>query len=122
MHYKEFRECLIRLKEEKSGVDPERDGFGLPTVEEESSSEGPDSDAPTVNASPYPSERRRRYARIPTADPGEPPAAGDDDAVLSVSDSFILEQLRGWRLLTSASLSTDEWRDIRALHRGNWTM
>ena len=71
LHYEEFRECLIRLKEEKSGVDPERDGFGLPTVEEESSSEGPDSDAPTVNASPDPSERRRRYARIPTTEPGD---------------------------------------------------
>eukprot|EP00435_Cladocopium_sp_Y103_P031540 s2774_g8.t1 len=48
LHYEEFRERLIRLKEEKSGVDPERDGFGLPTVDEESASEAPDSDAPTV--------------------------------------------------------------------------
>ncbi|CAL1161233.1 unnamed protein product [Cladocopium goreaui] len=113
----EFRECLIRLKEEKNGVDPERDGFGLPTVDEESASEGPDSEAPTANASPDASERRRRYARIPTDDPGQPPAE-DDDLVLSVSDSFILEQLRGWRLLTSASLSTDEWRDVLGTTQG----
>eukprot|EP00435_Cladocopium_sp_Y103_P022172 s5992_g5.t1 len=117
LHYEEFRECLIRLKEEKSGVDPARDGFGLPTVDEESASEAPDSDAPTVNASPDPSERRRRYARIPTEDPGEP-LAEDDEAVLSVSDSFILEQLRGWRLLTSASLSSDEWRDVLGTTQG----
>ena len=72
LHYEEFRECLIRLKEEKNGVDPERDGFGLPTFDEESASEGPDSEAPTVNASPDTSERRRRYARIATDDPGQP--------------------------------------------------
>jgi|OrbCmetagenome_4_1107370.scaffolds.fasta_scaffold35473_2 hypothetical protein len=117
LHYEEFRECLIRLKEEKNGVDPERDGFGLPTVDEESASEGPDSEAPTANASPDSSERRRRYARIPADDPGQPPAE-DDDLVLSVSDSFILEQLRGWRLLTSASLSTDEWRDVLGTTQG----
>jgi hypothetical protein len=35
-----------------------------------------------------------------------------------VSDSFILEQLRGWRLLTSASLSTDEWRDVLGTTQG----
>ena len=52
LRYEEFRECLIRLIEEKNGVDPERDGFVLPTVEEESSSDGPDSDVPTVNARP----------------------------------------------------------------------
>ena len=96
---------------------PERDGFGLPTVDEESASEGPDSEAPTANASPDSSERRRRYARIPADDPGQPPAE-DDDLVLSVSDSFILEQLRGWRLLTSASLSTDEWRDVLGTTQG----
>ena len=27
-------------------------------------------------------------------------------------DSFILEVLRGWRLLMAASLSADEWRDV----------
>ena len=40
------------------------------------------------------------------------------DLVLSVSDSFILEQLRGWHLLTSASLSTDEWRDVLGTTQG----
>ena len=50
--YEEFRERLIRLKKEKKGVDPERDGFGLPTVDEESASKEPDFDAPTANASP----------------------------------------------------------------------
>ena len=27
-------------------------------------------------------------------------------------DSFILDVLRGWRLLNAASLSQDEWRDV----------
>ena len=41
-----------------------------------------------------------------------------DEAVLSMSDSFILEQLRGWRLLTSASLNQEEWRDVLGACQG----
>ena len=33
---------------------------------------------------------------------------------LSSMDSFILDVLRGWRLLVAASLSPDEWRDVLA--------
>ena len=29
-------------------------------------------------------------------------------------DTFILDVLRGWRLLVAASLSSDEWRDVLA--------
>eukprot|EP00435_Cladocopium_sp_Y103_P006371 s604_g2.t1 len=37
-----------------------------------------------------------------------------DTGVLSAMDSFILDVLRGWRLLVAASLSPDEWRDVLA--------
>jgi len=33
---------------------------------------------------------------------------------LSPMDTFILDVLRGWRLLVAASLSSDEWRDVLA--------
>ena len=32
--------------------------------------------------------------------------------VLNAMDSFILDVLRGWRLLVAASLSPEEWRDV----------
>lgn len=35
-------------------------------------------------------------------------------AALSATDSFILDVLRGWRLLVAASLTPDEWRDVLA--------
>ena len=41
------------------------------------------------------------------------PPAGQP-GVLGPMDSFILDVLRGWRLLVAASLSNDEWRDILA--------
>ena len=33
---------------------------------------------------------------------------------LNLADSFILNQLRGWRLLSGAALSSEEWRSILA--------
>ncbi|CAL1142414.1 unnamed protein product, partial [Cladocopium goreaui] len=108
LRYEEFRECLIRLKEEKNGVDPERDGFGLPTVDEESASEGPDSEAPTANASPDSSERRKRYARIPTEDPGHLQASP-----LTSGEMFWALRKHyddDWSSMSSSS-SWDEWGD-----------
>ena len=37
-----------------------------------------------------------------------------DFAGLSPMDSFILDVMRGWRLLVAASLTSDEWRDVLA--------
>eukprot|EP00434_Breviolum_minutum_P013481 symbB.v1.2.011883.t2/scaffold806.1/size231046/10 len=61
---------------------------------------------------------RRRYQRVPQAEEETEEAPRVDEAVLSMSDSFILEQLRGWRLLTSASLNQEEWRDVLGACQG----
>ena len=39
-------------------------------------------------------------------------ASPKSDYGLSVHDSFILDVLRGWRLLVAASLTQEEWRDV----------
>ena len=57
---------------------------------------------PSVHASPS----RRSEAR--DVRPPEPAP------VLNAMDSFILDVLRGWRLLVAASLSPEEWRDVLA--------
>lgn len=135
LHYEEFRECLVRLSEEKQGISPEAHGFGLPSLDEESSdtedlpeeqeSGGKSSQkASREGASPGISTRRGLYERIPQRDPHEraqPPGLHQPDpgdAMLSVADSFILGQLRGWRLLTSASLTSNEWRDVLGTTQG----
>ncbi|CAL1139358.1 unnamed protein product [Cladocopium goreaui] len=56
---------------------------------------------PSVHASPS----RRSEAHARTVEPA--PA-------LNAMDSFILDVLRGWRLLVAASLSPEEWRDVLA--------
>ena len=122
LHYEEFRECLIHLKEEQLGLGPERNGFGLPQVDETTEHEDTEGDDSTAGAtSPTREAQRARgpdrssgYQRLPQQDPAE----GASEAVLSLSDSFILEQLRGWRLLTSASLNPEEWRDVLGTTQG----
>ena len=122
LHYEEFRECLIHLKEEQMGLGPERNGFGLPQVDETTEHEDAEGDDSTAGAtSPTREAQRARgldrsngYQRLPQQDPTE----GASEAVLSLSDSFILEQLRGWRLLTSASLNPEEWRDVLGTTQG----
>ena len=139
LHYEEFRECLVRLSEEKQGISPEAHGFGLPSLDEESSDteDVPDEqESPSRStrrepqeeqASPGLSTRRGLYERIPQREPREraqPPglqhqaSSPAGDAMLSVADSFILGQLRGWRLLTSASLTSNEWRDVLGTTQG----
>ena len=135
LHYEEFRECLVRLSEEKQSISPEAHGFGLPSLDEESSdtedlpeeqeSGGKSSQkASREGASPGISTRRGLYERIPQHDPHEraqPPGLyqpDPGDAMLSVADSFILGQLRGWRLLTSASLTSNEWRNVLGTTQG----
>ena len=51
----------------------------------------------------------------PASQPGSPIQHGSPiPGVLGPLDSFILEVLRGWRLLVAASLSNEEWRDVLA--------
>ena len=59
------------------------------------------------------------YARLPQQSEHAPSPAATESPVrrpgiteLSQHDSFILDVLRGWRLLVAASLSHDEWRDV----------
>ncbi len=123
LHFEEFRECLIRLREEQNGVDYALHNFGLPSSEADGlrTPQGEEEDASSEEPHPSPdlSSRRRRYQRVPQH---EEEAAEEeprtDEAVLSMSDSFILEQLRGWRLLTSASLNQEEWRDVLGACQG----
>lgn len=122
LHYEEFRECLVHLKEEKLGLGPDRNGFGLPQMDDSSETEGVEAatDSTPGATSPTREARERRdategrsseYHRIPQQEP-------EEETVLSMSDSFILEQLRGWRLLTSASLNPEEWRDVLGTTQG----
>ena len=51
----------------------------------------------------------------PASQHGSPTQHGSPiPGVLGPLDSFILEVLRGWRLLVAASLSNEEWRDVLA--------
>ena len=114
LHFEEFRECLICLREEQSGVDYGVNNFGLPAAEigDTGPPQGDEDESSEDLQSPDLSARRQRYARVPQTEAEPAETAPIDEAVLSMSDSFILEQLRGWRLLTSASLNQEEWRDV----------
>ena len=101
-----------------------------------------DDDEP-VQGDAGPSQRPDGYAEVPqTSDPGSPVIGPSEQArrqnmdgsptqspsrkvathrkphgaedVLSPMDSFILDVMRGWRLLVAACLSSDEWRDVLA--------
>ena len=153
LSYEEFQEALIRLREERSGVDPAQQDFGLGEVFRRSDDEwwnqqqrwrqwerqdGPENDdaprpsspgenddaapktfSPSRSAAGSPPPRRGDYEPLPQqSDPGDgmPPvvasAVHSPEAGLTSADSFLLDVLRGWRLLQAASLSKDEWRDI----------
>ena len=106
LHYEEFRECLVFLKEEQTGMGPEQNGFGIPDeVDEDDEVQDQASEADETGACPAPKPKSR-------------PA---EETILSMSDSFILEQLRGWHLLTSASLTSEEWRAVFKPHRASLT-
>ena len=161
--FEEFAEALLRLWEEKNGVDQSQSNFGLPPVEDPWESwwwDEPEPDAPP-DPNDYPevpsdrvvamdtAEGEAREEAAPRADaesrPVTPPprltvqaSAGSSPShpsvhgrgppslravsvqapsqaaspELSVTDSFIMGVLRGWRLLQAASLSAEETRDI----------
>ena len=78
---------------------PQQSEHGSETKPTAGSPKGPGPSSPSRGA---PSHR-------PVDDSPKPEAGG-----LSTMDSFILDVLRGWRLLVAASLSPDEWRDVLA--------
>lgn len=141
--FEEFSEALIQLKEEKEGLDPTQRDFDLPDMSPKTDSwrdhqrwrnwQPPDDEDVSIPDDGRPTARGDGYDRVPTADPdgGSPSARGrtiptrpptpsdagqrdDPHHVLGPLDSFILEVLRGWRLLVAAALSQDEWRDVLA--------
>ena len=114
LHFEEFVEALHLLKQEKDGA---MDEVFIPPMDEEESDE--DDDGETQSPTP---KKKSDYKPVPADDPDDQtpaPAAGGGRPTSSTSptssmDSFILEQLRGWRLLMAAALSPEEWRSILA--------
>ena len=88
--------------------------LGLPEDKDEAASKM-FSPARSVAGSPPP--KREQYEPLPQQsepDPGDgiSPAVHQPEVGLTSADSFLLDVLRGWRLLQAASLTKDEWRDI----------
>eukprot|EP00438_Fugacium_kawagutii_P003117 Skav222832 [mRNA] locus=scaffold1338:43482:51341:- [translate_table: standard] len=142
LNYEEFSEALLRLKEEKNGVDPSSYTFGLEEIlrrgeaeewwssgwgrsypeEAGDSGEAEEGAAPAGPTSPAGSPDRgssspRDDGYMPVSQRSDQGDGGYDAAAhgaepLSSHDSFIMDVLRGWRLLVAASLSQEEWRDV----------
>ena len=115
LHFEEFVEALHLLKQEKDGA---MDEVFIPHLDEEESDD--DDDGETQSPTP---KKKSDYKPVPAEDPDDPqpaPAAAggvrptSSTSPTSSMDSFILEQLRGWRLLMAAALSPEEWRSILA--------
>ena len=86
---------------------------------------------------------KKGYKAVPTEDPSSSALKGGSQGSrpdgsrpgsaragetpgLSITDSFILIQLRGWRLLSGAALSSEEWKRRMEVHfwpqpRTSWT-
>ena len=130
LYYEEFTESLGALHDEQHGVTPS--SFELPDSSDDESSDGSKSDKSSQKG-----KTDERYRRVPTEDPDR--ERGDDGdrregevrsrggasvrglappglalPSLSTADSFILKQLRGWRLLSGALLSSEDIRSIMA--------
>ena len=113
LHFEEFVEALHLLKQEKDGA---MDEVFIPPLDEEESDD--DDDGETQSPTP---KKKSDYKPVPAEDPDDPTPAPAAAAVRPTSstsptssmDSFILEQVRGWRLLMAA-LSPEEWRSILA--------
>ena len=138
--YEEFSEALTRLWEEQAGIDPSAMDFGLPPLVEEawdgwshwygsSSWDATSTPAPPAEevhgddsgevrgeaeASPGSAPSGREAGPRPTPSLASASIQADGHLVneTSLADSFIMQVLRGWRLLQAASLSAEETRDI----------
>eukprot|EP00438_Fugacium_kawagutii_P031764 Skav205351 [mRNA] locus=scaffold1956:24961:32706:- [translate_table: standard] len=126
LNYEEFSEALLRLKEDSSYT------FGLEEIIRRGEAEewwsnswrrsrphdeghqeaAPAEEAPTSPVGARPRADADGYAPLPQqSEHGDEHEVGAVDQ-LSSHDSFIMDVLRGWRLLVAASLSQDEWRDV----------
>lgn len=135
LYFEEFTESLMALHEESLGKPVNL--FEIP----DSSSEDESS---TDSASSKSGKKKDAYRQVPTEDPDEagldspssrrerrqeeaspsrrsrrePSERAEADGwlghTLSPMDSFILKQLRGWRLLSGALLSTEDVRSVMA--------
>ena len=130
LYYEEFTESLGALHDEQHGVSPS--SFELPDSSDDESSDGSKSDKSSQKG-----KTDGKYRRVPTEDPDR--EGGDDGdrrdgevrsrggasvrglappglalPSLSTADSFILKQLRGWRLLSGALLPSEDVRSVMA--------
>ncbi|CAL1133413.1 unnamed protein product [Cladocopium goreaui] len=136
LSYEEFQEALIRLREERSGTDPSLQDFGLEAIfrrqEEEdaqwnrwrnwrdSHDAGAEpaaeasADADATETGERPDAATDGYQRVPLV--SEPDLSPQSNVApehgMNSADSFVLDVLRGWRLLQAATLSRDEFRDV----------
>ncbi|CAL1164199.1 unnamed protein product [Cladocopium goreaui] len=136
LSYEEFQEALIRLREERSGTDPSLQDFGLEAIfrrqEEEdaqwnrwrnwrgSHDAGAEpaaeasADADATETGERPDAATHGYQRVPLV--SEPDLSPQSNVApehgMNSADSFVLDVLRGWRLLQAATLSRDEFRDV----------
>ena len=136
LSYEEFQEALIRLREERSGTDPSLQDFGLEAIfrrqEEEdaqwnrwrnwrdSHDAGAEpaaeasADADATETGERPDAATDGCQRVPLV--SEPDLSPQSNVApehgMNSADSFVLDVLRGWRLLQAATLSRDEFRDV----------
>ena len=125
LYFEEFSESLMALKDEQDGVPAQV----FPDFSDESASEEDEGEEDDSKSS----KKKEGYTRVPAEDPeeeGSPyglsgrrpttsprrPTARSSGGGRGLNnfDSFILKQLRGWRLLSGACLSAEEWRSILA--------
>ncbi|CAL1146255.1 unnamed protein product, partial [Cladocopium goreaui] len=140
LYYEEFVESLLALKDEQQGGTM-KDVFDFSESSSSSDEDGKDDDdddkksRKSKASEGKTSDAKGSYKRVPTEEPSQHrgPRGGDSVpgdsphgsrpfsrrappslAGLGSFDSFILKQLRGWRLLSGACLSAEEWRAVLA--------
>jgi hypothetical protein len=140
LYYEEFVESLLALKDEQQGGTM-KDVFDFSDSSSSSDEDGKDDDdddkksRKSKASEGKTSDAKGSYKRVPTEEPSQHrgPRGGDSVpgdsphgsrpfsrrappslAGLGSFDSFILKQLRGWRLLSGACLSAEEWRAVLA--------
>jgi hypothetical protein len=127
LYFEEFNESLLALKEEQEGG-LAQNLFDFSDSSSESGDE--DDDESTKKSKGYqkvrtsePSPMGKMPAGSTEGKPSPPegaPSVGHGSRAsrpplapsLSSTDSFILKQLRGWRLLSGACLTAEEWRAV----------
>ena len=146
--FSEFVEAILMLMEDRMGVRQHEKNFGLPEEDPQDwwwsqdawgyADPEEEERAAEERHSPTETERRagdagdgsgaspmrlrtpsRRSVGVPGTNSEVPPGFELTSEDLSLSDSFVLGVLRGFRLLQSAGLSADEKRDILSATKGS---